>query len=251
MTGEGSALRLKSRMVGAAAILHLFANGENGFLFYPMLAAYLFQDTGATTPVTTDNDPVGRDNDQSGNGNNSIQATAANRPLWKTNSGKPYLQFDGVNDILVSPFLPGAAVTLAMAFNNATTGGILMGGGSTPNNRAYLQIDGSGRLGGGFGSQAVGTIFGGSSTLNVNHVGILTANASAVTVYVDGSQVYTGASAGSPVGGTGTIGIGGFNNSNVPASWSNTRVFSVLGLNRVVTAAEVSLITTQFTSTYQ
>lgn len=63
----------------------------------------LFQDTAATTPVTANNDPIGRISDKSGNGRNISQATAGNRPLYKdTLYGAPSALFDKVNDSLVN-----------------------------------------------------------------------------------------------------------------------------------------------------
>jgi hypothetical protein len=48
--------------------------------------------------VTADGDPVGLILDKSGNANDLVQATAANRPLYKTSGGQSWLLFDGVND---------------------------------------------------------------------------------------------------------------------------------------------------------
>lgn len=53
-----------------------------------------------TVPVTADSDPVGAMLDKSGNGNHVIQATEANRPLYKTSGGLHWLEFDGSNDFL-------------------------------------------------------------------------------------------------------------------------------------------------------
>jgi hypothetical protein len=61
----------------------------------------LFQDTAAATPISADLQTLGRINDKSGNGLNLTQATAANRPTYRTGTN-PKLTFDGVNDILQS-----------------------------------------------------------------------------------------------------------------------------------------------------
>jgi hypothetical protein len=57
----------------------------------------LYTDAG-TTLVSADGQAVQQANDKSGNGVNMSQATLANRPLYKTGSGHPYLLFDGTND---------------------------------------------------------------------------------------------------------------------------------------------------------
>lgn len=64
----------------------------------------MFQDSAMTTPVTANNDPVGAIRDKSGNGNHLLQATAANRPLYKTSGGLSWLEFDGTNDSLADTF---------------------------------------------------------------------------------------------------------------------------------------------------
>lgn len=53
--------------------------------------AGLWQDAAMTTPVTTNNDPVGAWADQSGAAHHAVQSTSAERPPWKTNSvnGQP------------------------------------------------------------------------------------------------------------------------------------------------------------------
>lgn len=61
----------------------------------------LYTDAG-TTLVSADGDAVQQANDKSGNGRNVTQATSTARPLYKTGSGKPYLQYDGVDDVLLT-----------------------------------------------------------------------------------------------------------------------------------------------------
>jgi len=65
--------------------------------------------------------------DESGLGNNATQATAANKPLYKTNiqNGRPVVRFDGVNDFLLPPanFIASAAgYTFLVAVKYNTTG---------------------------------------------------------------------------------------------------------------------------------
>jgi hypothetical protein len=63
----------------------------------------LFQDTAGTTPVTASGQSVNRVNDKSGNGHH-LTATTTQPPIYRTDGGaggdKPYLDFDGVNDVL-------------------------------------------------------------------------------------------------------------------------------------------------------
>ena len=100
---------------GGVNLASLFGASDTGWLAYPGIAANLFQDTSATTPVAADNDPVGRFNDKSGKGNNLTQGTGTKRPLYAANGGKPYELYDGTDDHLLSSIIPGAACTLAFS----------------------------------------------------------------------------------------------------------------------------------------
>jgi hypothetical protein len=66
----------------------------------PSKLSTMFKDTAGTQPVTADGDLVALIKDRSGNGHDLIQATATKRPVYRTGGGKPYLQFDGVDDWL-------------------------------------------------------------------------------------------------------------------------------------------------------
>ena len=78
----------------------LFLNGELGAWYDPSDLTTMFQDRAGTTPVTADGQPVGKILDKSGRGNHASQATAAARPLYKTDGTYHWLQFDGVDDSL-------------------------------------------------------------------------------------------------------------------------------------------------------
>jgi hypothetical protein len=70
----------------------------------------LYQDSGATTPVTADGDPFGYIGDKSGNGNHMVQATAGKRPVYKTTGGLKSLLYTSGNS---------SAITAASAFTGA------------------------------------------------------------------------------------------------------------------------------------
>lgn len=82
----------------------LFAAGEQGGWYDPSDFSTMFQDSAGTTPVTATGQPVGKINDKTGRNNHSTQVTAASRPLLQQDaSGFYYLDFDGVDDFLVTP----------------------------------------------------------------------------------------------------------------------------------------------------
>jgi hypothetical protein len=63
--------------------------------------AKLYTDAG-TTLVSADGQAVYQANDKSGNANHLIQATLGSRPLYRTGSGKPYLEFDHTDDFMAT-----------------------------------------------------------------------------------------------------------------------------------------------------
>lgn len=85
-----------------AGIESLFAAGEKGWWYDPSDLSTLFQDAAGTTPVTAVGQPVGRVKDKSGNGNH-LTATGTARPTLRQDaSGFKYIEFDGIDDFLIS-----------------------------------------------------------------------------------------------------------------------------------------------------
>jgi len=79
----------------------LFASGEAGDWFDPSDLSKMWQDTAGTTPITADSQTVARIDGQRGLVS-LRQATALNRPQYKTSAGLHWLQFDGSDDFLIS-----------------------------------------------------------------------------------------------------------------------------------------------------
>lgn len=80
----------------------LFSEGQQGAWYDPSDLATLFQDAAGTIPVTSDGDPVGYVRDLSGNGNHATQSVSASRPIYRTDGTLHWLEFDGVDDALVT-----------------------------------------------------------------------------------------------------------------------------------------------------
>jgi hypothetical protein len=103
--------------------LELFTNNEQGAWYDPSDLTALFQDSAGTTPVTADGDPVGLMLDKSGNGNHASQSVAAARPIYRTDGTLHWLQFDGVDDYLVTPTFN----SVSSATCQVTVGAVLSG----------------------------------------------------------------------------------------------------------------------------
>lgn len=98
-----SILRRNLGVGGVFNPISLFKGGEQGAWYDPSDLRTLFQDAEGTIPVTADGDPVGLMRDKSGNGNHATQEISASRPLYRTDGVLHWLQFDGVDDHLVTP----------------------------------------------------------------------------------------------------------------------------------------------------
>lgn len=97
--------RLRNPAIGSGSAfnpLSLFTAGEQGLWFDPSDLTSMFQDDAGTIPVTTAGQVVGLIRDKSGNGHDASQATEANKPILRTGSGLWWLEFDGVDDFLVT-----------------------------------------------------------------------------------------------------------------------------------------------------
>lgn len=101
----------------------LFVSGAEGMWYDPSDFSTMFQDWQGTTPVTGTGQPVGKILDKSGNGNHLYQGTAGARPtLEQDGSGKYYLNFDGVNDVMFTGENSGGTlVTRNVPFFEANT----------------------------------------------------------------------------------------------------------------------------------
>lgn len=114
--GLGSALSGLSGLSGIAGSIVVWtpasATTDGGVLPHTWqyaLASILYQDSGKTTPVTADGDPVGAAVNQGSDIYDIVQATSGAKPTYKTGilNGQPVLRFDG-GDSLIGAFAGGA-----------------------------------------------------------------------------------------------------------------------------------------------
>lgn len=84
----------------------LFSDGEAGVWYDPSDLSTMWQDAAGTVAAAVDQ-PVGRILDKSGNGKHATQGTAAARPILRLVGGLYYLEFDGVDDSMVTATAAG------------------------------------------------------------------------------------------------------------------------------------------------
>lgn len=107
------------------------ASGFNPLALSPLLwldasdASTLYTDSGLTTLVAADGDPVGGWKDKSGNTRHATQASGTNKPAYKTaiKNGLSVVRFDGVNDSLATATFGLANLTRwAFSVHRVSTG---------------------------------------------------------------------------------------------------------------------------------
>jgi len=112
-----------------ALISSLFGAGEQGAIYIPMPIVNgvqaLFQDSAGNVPVTADGDPVGRMLDQSGNGNHATQTVSGARPTYRTDGALHWLEFDGVDDELLSNSITLTGTKCGVSIAASWTGELL------------------------------------------------------------------------------------------------------------------------------
>lgn len=120
----------------------LFDNGEQGAMYIPKPVVRgeqaLFQDAAGTIPVTADGDPVGMMKDISGNENHAVQEVSAERPLYRTDGARNWIEFDGEGDQLISAFSNGQTTSMTSAVRADNDNGVFLGN-TTSRPRWYMQ----------------------------------------------------------------------------------------------------------------
>jgi len=178
-----------------ALIESLFGLGQPGaiYVFRPTVegAQALFQDSSATTPVSSDGDPIGSTKDQSPNSNGAEQSVSAERPAYNTDGTVNFASFDGIDDFLQATY--GAAVTppctLSIAMNRLDTkNAVVLLAGLDAATRHQISIASSGALIGVSG----GSVLTGSNLPVGKHIVSLVINGVTSSLRVDGVIVASG-----------------------------------------------------------
>lgn len=188
-------------------------------------------------------------------GNHAAQGNTGQRPLYKTNNGKPYLSLDGADDNLQFPatLTPGSAGTIAAAFNSSTgTATVFAFGTSTGDKRCRLTLDGSGRPGFVFNDQTAGAAVVPVAVdyRNTWLVLLQTWGGGQRRCYLNDQLVINEARA-SNHDGAGSIARLGSIEGGSPANFVTGGISAALCLNRIVTDAEARNIVSQFRRTFE
>jgi hypothetical protein len=173
-------------------------------------------------------------------GNHFNQGTVANRPTWR-GGDRPYLEFDGVNDSLLTPkWKPGPAGTVAAAFrhNAVATGTAFAGGIATGNKRLRLSLSATGRPELAYNDQFQN--FGLPSSLGQDVVLVATYDAAGADFYVNGVMVGNIAIAPN-MDGTGDItSLGAI--AGGASNFLSGNLYGAMAMSRRASVSEVALI---------
>jgi hypothetical protein len=237
----------------------LFSGGEKGFWYDATDVANLHQTTDTSTPVSANNDPIGRIADLSGNGNHLVQATGAARPAW--NSGG-FIDGEGTSSwmqvaavvLTTGPVMTvigkissndggsAAYVHLGDGSININTSPTLYIGqsfsGGNPNIFNLLQGDvgGTARSGAGTPTGLDNTPFTYRAVTNFS------LSAAEATMHIDGAvHGSQGADSDNTNANWGTLKLTIFSrNDGVTSIHPNWRMYGLIGVNRLLTAGELT-----------
>lgn len=175
-----------------------------------------------------------------GPGNHGLQATTAAQPKWQTGG---LARFDGSDDNLLTTLVPGTALTLMAKFKPTTANGLIMGSrGASADSRCYLGTDANGKLGGSVGAHNNTVIFGGSDIRGTIAVGAQTFDGATVKLYLNASEVYSGAQSGAPTLDTAMM-LGAVNVIGTASAFMAADAYHFLAIKKALTAAEIAAIT--------
>lgn len=179
-------------------------------------------------------------------GNHALQSTAGSRPVWRSNSGNPYLQLNGSSHHLLT-MPPSASFSLLLKMRLTSGGNFVVPAGSNDGtSRIQLSFDANNKLGGragGAGSANLG--FTGPARLNTAFVGGLTVGGSKVSLIEDGAvTAFETLSGALPA--TVALAIGGLNTNGTLSNYTPFSCYSALAVNRVLTATEIAAVTSRW-----
>lgn len=83
----------------------LFVSDDVGAWYDPSDISSLYQDAAGTIPVTANGDPVGLILDKSGKNHHAKQSISAKRPTYRTDGVLRWLDFDGIDDFMVTDIM--------------------------------------------------------------------------------------------------------------------------------------------------
>lgn len=171
-------------------------------------------------------------------GTHAWQATAGARPLWKANSGKPYLLFDGSNDNLLTGYVAQAGANCIIAkvqvpASLAATQ-IIAGAQGSGANRYFLGFDTSGRLIGGVGSDDE-TVIKGSNDLRGLSVTVgLSFDGTTVKLFEELAEVYSASQNSTPTT-TIPLRIAARNNNGTADDFAAINLFGLVVARQMLT----------------
>ena len=232
----------RRRASGAFSAIRLFAGGGLGLLYEASNLSTLFQDGAGSTPVTAAGQSVNLTLDLTSGENNSNQPNTSFQSKYQT--GPDRKAYDGIDDRDDTALKPTSAGTLAVRMRGNTDTRFAIGSiGSSTNSRCFLGLGSSGELGGGIGNDSISVIKGADDVRGNWVTAILTWDGSTVDLYQDGTSVYSAAQSG-VVNTTANFAIGAINNNGTPIVFHDGDIARALVLNRAITPAEVTDIST-------
>lgn len=180
-------------------------------------------------------------------GNHAQQATMSAQPKYQDGG---LARFDGADDNLLTTLTPSAVAGTLMAKIKATataSNKIIIGAGDTSTGWCTIEVRSNGLVGGRLGTQTSAVITGGADVHDLVGVVAMTYDASTVTLYWNGVQVYQAARSGTPATASPFM-LGAANNAGAGAGFYAGDEYYALAIQKALTPAEILAITNQWSA---
>jgi hypothetical protein len=174
-------------------------------------------------------------------GNHATQSSGSFKSKYQ--AGPDRKVFDGIDDRDNTILKPTASGTLAVRMRSNTASKVAIGSQPASDGRCYIGLASDGSLAGGIGTQATSVIKGSADVRTDWVTGVLTWDGSTVTLYQDGTSVYSAAQSGA-VSTTIDLTVGALNNNSTAIAFLDGDIARALVIDRAITSAEVTDLST-------
>jgi hypothetical protein len=233
--------------LGDAANFSIPVGTTGDFSYYSSLNSYSGVNFVDVRPPNGASARVGAPTVRRAAGNHASQSTSSARPVYTESGALKYLAFDANDDGLFSTLKPTAAFTMAAAVrmpSSAAAAQVVLGAQASSSTRAYLAVNTSGALCGGWGTDGTSTIVDGDGTnlFGVDCVVLIWSDGATVELWLGTAaggirRVYTGPVNGSPTT-TIAIALGALNNNGSLASYFGGRLYASAAVQRAIGEAD-------------
>lgn len=178
-------------------------------------------------------------------GNRAVQSNSSFRALLQASPDR--FVFDGADDRYDTGLNPTTTGSIAVRFKGGTASRVAIGAQGASDGRCYVGLASDGAVAGGVGTQGTSTIKGSTDRRDESVTVVLTWNGTTVTLYENGSEVYSAAQSGAVTTSVPFV-LGALNNNGTPAAFWDDDIEKCIVTDDVITAVEAANLHTLWSS---